>query len=120
MRSLVACALLTAVFAVQAQNCPKVDPHEQKTQEAACRAAGGQWARFGVHDHLCNVYSCAPRTGDGGKACSNRADCEYLCVIDRAAAIGTAVTGKCAPYRTSFGCSTHVDGGKVVGRVCVD
>ncbi|HEX6689902.1 MAG TPA: hypothetical protein VF110_01990 [Burkholderiales bacterium] len=30
------------------------------------------------------------------------------------------VTGECATYRTSFGCATHVDGGRVVGRVCID
>jgi len=29
--------------------------------------AGGQWAKFGVHDHLCGIYSCAERTKDGGK-----------------------------------------------------
>ena len=59
--------LAAAAFSVHAQDCPQVDADAQKAQESACRAAGGQWAKFGVHDHLCNIFSCAPRTGDGGK-----------------------------------------------------
>ena len=116
----VAWLLVAAVFTAQAQDCPRIDAERQKAEEGACRAAGGQWARFGVRDHLCNVYSCAPRTADGGKPCSNRHDCEFLCVASREAPIGTPVTGACAAYRTSFGCATHVDRGKVVGRVCID
>lgn len=112
--------LAAAAFAAQAQDCPRVDTDAQKARQSACRAAGGQWAKFGVHDHLCNIYSCAPRTGDGGKACQNRLDCEHLCVSAREAPIGTPVTGVCTTYRTAFGCTTHVDGGKVIGRVCVD
>jgi hypothetical protein len=63
-----------------AQNCPTVDPAEQKANEEQCRAAGGEWARFGVHAHLCSIYSCAARTKDAGKPCRNRLDCEHLCV----------------------------------------
>ena len=73
-----------------------------------------------MKDHLCNVYSCAPRTGDGGKACASRSECEHLCVSRKEAPVGAPVAGECTAYRTSFGCNTHVDGGRVVGRVCVD
>jgi len=102
------------------QSCPPVDPAEQKAGEQACRAAGGEWARFGVHAHLCGIYSCAARTRDAGKPCRSRSDCEHLCVTDAPAAIGAPVVGKCTPVKTSFGCFTHVDGGKIVGRVCAD
>jgi hypothetical protein len=34
--------------------------------------------------------------------------------------LGSAVTGECAALATQFGCAVHVEGGKVVGRVCVD
>jgi hypothetical protein len=110
------------VFAgtAQAQNCAPVNAEEQKAREAACRAAGGEWARFGVRDHLCNLYSCAARTRDAGKPCRNRADCEHLCVTRAAPSIGAEATGECSAVVTSFGCFTHVDGGKIVGRVCVD
>ena len=109
-----------AAFAALAQPCPPLDAGLQEKRQQECAASGGQWGRFGVRDHLCGVYSCAPRTADGGKPCRDRADCEYLCVSPKTDRIGAEVTGECARVRTSFGCFTHVDQGKVVGRVCVD
>jgi hypothetical protein len=112
--------LLGFATAAYAQDCPPVNAEEQKARQQECRAAGGEWSRFGVHAHLCNVYSCAPRTLDAGKPCRNRADCEHLCVTHAPAKIGAEVTGECAAVKTTFGCFTHVDGGRIVGRVCVD
>ena len=112
-------ALLVSASA-QAQNCPPANPDEQHAKEAECRAAGGQWSRFGVHDHLWGIYSCAERTKDSGKPCRNRSDCEHLCVTHSAPRIGAEAMGECTAVRTTFGCFTHVDGGKIVGRVCVD
>jgi len=103
-----------------AQNCPPVNAEQQKAKETECRAAGGEWSRFGVHDHLCGIYSCAERTKDAGKACSNRADCEHLCVTKAPAQLGAQAAGECTAVKTTFGCFTHVDGGRIVGRVCVD
>jgi hypothetical protein len=97
-----------------------VDPAEQTARELECRAAGGEWARFGVRDHLCGIYTCAARTKDAGKPCRNRSECEHLCVTALPARIGAEVVGQCTAVRTSFGCFTHVDGGKIAGRVCVD
>jgi len=112
-------ALLTG--AAHGQNCPPVDPERQKAKEQECRAGGGEWSRFGVHDHLCGIYSCAERTKDAGKPCRNRADCEYLCVSSLLQPqIGAEATGQCTALKSAFGCFTHVDGGRIVGRVCVD
>jgi hypothetical protein len=114
-------ALLTAApGAARAQECPKPDPAAQQKQEQECRAAGGEWGRFGAIAHLCGIYSCVPRTRDGGKACRNRAECEYLCVHRRGAPLGAEVTGECAAVRSPYGCTTQVDGGRVVGTVCID
>jgi len=121
MMRLVAGLYLTGVaLSAAGQDCQPVDLEVQKAQEQACRAAGGKWSRFGVRDHLCGIYSCAPRTADGGKACRSHSDCDYLCLYGREARVGTPVTGECAAYRTSFGCLTHVNGGVIAGRVCVD
>ena len=126
MRSGIAagCAALLLATALadpaHAQECPKQDPVVQKLKEEECRAAGDEWARFGAIAHLCGIYSCAPRTKDGGKPCRNRVECEYLCVYRRSAAIGTEVTGECAAVRNPFGCTTQVDAGRVVGTVCLD
>lgn len=113
-------AALIVAGTAQAQSCPPADAVEQKASEEKCRAAGGEWARFGVHAHLCNLYSCAPRTQDAGKPCRNRADCEHLCITRAPARIGAEAAGECSAVKTSFGCFTHVDGGRIVGRVCAD
>lgn len=114
--------LLTAAPAadVPAQECPKRDPVAQKAKEEECRASGGEWGKFGAIAHLCGIYSCAPRTSDGGKPCRNRSECEYLCVYRRGAALGAEVTGECAAVRNAYGCTTQVDSGRVVGTVCID
>jgi hypothetical protein len=103
-----------------AQQCPPVEHDKQKTDQAACRAAGGEWSRFGVLAHLCNVYSCAARTRDGGKPCLGQGDCEFRCVSKRELPLGTPVTGECAAVVTQFGCTVHVEGGRVAGRICID
>jgi hypothetical protein len=113
-------ALLLATAPALGQDCPKPDPAAQAAGEKQCRAVGGEWARFGVRDYLCGVYSCAARTRDGGKACRNRAECEYNCVHEKHAPLGAEVTGKCAALAVSVGCAYHVDGGRIVGRVCAD
>ena len=97
-----------------------IDREQQRSAEQACNAAGGQWARHGVLDHLCGIYSCAERTKDGGKPCSSRAECEHLCVTEAPARIGADAAGKCTAVKTSYGCFTHVDAGRIVGRVCTE
>jgi|SRR5262245_38458282 len=105
---------------VHAQECPKPDAGAQKANEQQCRAAGGEWGKFGAIAHLCGIYTCVPRTGDGGKRCRNRSECEYLCVYRRSLPIGTEVIGECAANRSAYGCTTQVDAGRIVGTVCVD
>ena len=112
--------LLLAAGSVHAQNCPPLDLEQQKAGEQQCRAIGGQWQRWGIHDHLCNIYSCVERTKDAGKPCRYRADCEYQCITKSTAGLGTEVPGECMALKTSYGCNTYVDGGRIVGRICVD
>jgi len=112
--------LLIIAGAAHGQSCPPVNAQEQKAKETECRAAGGEWSRFGVHDHLCGIYSCAARTRDGGKPCRNRSECEHLCITQAPPKVGAPIVGECTAVKTTFGCFTHVDGGRIVGRVCVD
>jgi hypothetical protein len=74
---------------------------------------------LGCATTCCGVYSCAPRTGDGGKPCRNRLDLRVPVRHQPQAKVGAEVTGECAAF-TQFGCTTHVDGGRIVGRVCID
>lgn len=106
--------------AAHAQNCPLVDAEAQKKEEAECRAAGGAWARYGVQAHLCGVYSCAPRTKDGGKPCRSSAECEYQCISKKELPLGTEVIGECAAVASPYGCTYQVSGGRIAGRICVD
>lgn len=112
--------MLLLAAAAHAQDCPKPDPAGQEAREKECRAAGGEWARFGVRDHLCGVYSCVPRTADGGKPCRGHGDCEYLCVSRKPGALGAEAAGECAAVRSAFGCHYHIGEGRIIGRVCVD
>ena len=82
---------ISALFVLgpaHAQNCPPVDAGKQKADEQACRAAGHEWGRFGAIAYLCNLYSCAERTRDGGKPCSSEAECQHHCVTEAPAVIG--------------------------------
>jgi hypothetical protein len=45
---------------------------------------------------------------------------ECLCVTEAPPKLGTEVAGKCTAVKQSFGCFTQVDGGRIVGRVCID
>jgi hypothetical protein len=119
-RTAVAVVATLLLLPAQAQQCPKPDPAAQQRLEQECRAAGNEWGRFGAIAHLCGIYSCAERTKDGGKACRNRAECEYLCVYRRTAPLGAEVSGECAGAKNPFGCTTQVDGGRIVGTVCMD
>ena len=103
-----------------AQDCPFIDMRVQKKQEADCKALGGDWGRFGAWAYHCNIYSCVLRAKDGGKPCRDHVDCEFLCTTTQAGGIGTEVEGKCATHKNSFGCTTHVNGGRIVGRVCTE
>ena len=114
-----AAALLFASGAA-AQDCPFIDARVQKRQEAECKTLGGEWGRFGAWAYHCNIYSCVLRAKDGGKPCRDHVDCEFLCTTTQAGGIGTEVEGKCATHKNSFGCTTHVNGGRIVGRVCTE
>ena len=104
----------------QAEECPRLDFEANKAKEADCKANGGLWARHGVRDHLCGVYSCAVRTRDAGQRCTSRSECQYLCITKKRFPLGAPVIGECAEFITEFGCINYVEGGKMTGRVCVD
>ena len=47
-------------------------------------------------------------------------DCQHLCVTQQAPRIGAEAERGCTAVKTSCGCYRHVDGGIIVGRVCVE
>lgn len=100
-----------------------------------CRTrCNGRWGPHG----MAGVPSCLCRTGDNGKACRDRADCEGACIFDPQE---TEVLdpgppprgyfgGKCSEFVTAFGCLRRISkGARAAGpvdlqqlppKVCID
>jgi hypothetical protein len=88
----------------------KIDPEE-------CRAKGGAIQQVGMF----GTPSCVTPLQDGGKACSSNSECSGVCFAPDGVPIGQAATGTCqVDTAAMFGCHDHVEGGVVVGGLCVD
>lgn len=83
-----------------------------KTPEG-CRACNGD---FGVHG-LDRTPRCLCRTGDAGKRCRAKDDCDGECIGDAGEHEVTDpgppprghLLGRCAEFRTTFGCHRFLD-----------
>lgn len=83
--------------------------------ESACRERGGEWKALGMAD----IEQCVLPTPDGGKACTDNAQCEGVCMAPEGATDGARATGTCSVDNDVFGCRQHVSQGTVVA-ICVD
>jgi hypothetical protein len=59
------------------------------------------------------------QTADAGKACSDSAQCEGLCLAPEGSRDGGAVGGTCAADTDKFGCQQRLRDGVAV-TMCVD
>jgi len=92
---------------------PKVPP--QTAEE--CRACRGDWGKHGIAE----TESCNCRTNDGGKRCTDGADCQGVCiaatdnpeleVVDGGTTRRGFFVGKCSELVTVFGCNRIIDRG---------
>jgi hypothetical protein len=85
------CALLEADCAWEGQT------------RGTCEASGGRWG--GCTEGRGRLPGCNPKTGDGGKACTDSAQCEGVCVH-----------GLCSAFLRFKGCGVQ-RGGQVL---CVE
>lgn len=93
---------------------PKSPPSASTATE--CAKLGGTWRRAG----MLQTEVCDLPTKDGGKACTDDAQCENLCVIAQGQPPGASPSGTChASYRTVGTCLTHIKAGQVVAD-CTD
>lgn len=85
--------------------------------KAACEAAGGTWARFGLlATELCNLP-----TSDAGQPCTDNSDCQSVCVAPEGAKPGDRVTGKCYARSITLGtCLSYVVDGVAQAVLCED
>ena len=85
--------------------------------EDDCRSKGGTVKQVG----LFGTPACVTPFPDGGEPCSSNAECDGACFAPSDAAIGAAAVGACqVDTAAMFGCYDHVEGGVVVGGLCVD
>lgn len=109
--------------AAQVTSPPRVPP--QSAEE--CRACRGDWAKHGIAE----TESCNCRTNDGGKRCTDGADCQGVCIaaadnpeleaVDGGAPRRGFFAGKCSEFVTVFGCNRIIDrGARSHGPASVD
>jgi hypothetical protein len=110
--------------------------HPPPTTAEACRLCRGDW---GIHG-LLQTETCNCRTNDGGKRCTDGADCQGVCVAGADAPEREVVSpgppargffvGRCSELVTVYGCIRIIDRGvravgptelgEPPGAICVD
>jgi hypothetical protein len=80
-------------------------------------------AKGGVVKGVCmfGFPDCVVSYADGGKACSDKADCMGSCEVEgEFVKPGTAVTGRCVANSEPCGCRQTISGGKAEEALCAD
>lgn len=82
-----------------------------------CRRRNGRIRQVGMFA----TPACIVPFADAGETCRADADCEGACVAPDGIAVGTATAGACQVDSAAlFGCHDLVEGGVVVGGMCLD
>ena len=85
--------------------------------ESACRAAGGHIGSIGMF----GLPACVRPLADGGKHCTDKADCEGRCLgTGPAVSAGTPMTGACQRQEPLDGCWQEVAGGRAMQAWCAE
>lgn len=116
MLKFIAPALLLALLgACSAQTVKPATPMQPVASEAECGQRGGQWTQLG----RAQVKQCLLQTGDAGKACTDNAQCEGLCLAQEGSIDGAKAGGTCSVDTNRFGCQQQIRDG-VPFTLCVD
>lgn len=114
-----ACACLLVLIL---GSCTHTGKRLAASERKECLARGGYESRSGFGYPLCQFdYS------DGGKVCSDKADCQGRCLNhlkdlpnpipkDRVPKAGDASTGFCEMQKSTFGCYAVIEKGKISGQ----
>lgn len=111
---LLSCCLFLGACASGAPDAGPVAGEAPSTR-AECLARGGEWKRPG----RLPVERCLLPTTDAGRACTDAAQCQGLCLAADGATDGAPASGRCSADTDVFGCRTRVEGGRAV-TLCVD
>jgi hypothetical protein len=100
----------------QLTNIPLAKPIAIPTTEAECSTSGQYWVEQGLPG---GSKSCAVRTTDARKICTNSNQCQGECLVEGSLPVGKPAIGSCSEWLGNFGCHKRLEGG-VVGEICTD
>jgi len=105
--------------AVAAEPVAADEPREPSAPDPVeCKARGGKIRP------VCRmqVPACVVRFADAGKRCTDKSQCQGLCLLDgdHPADLGAPAHGRCQEEDDPCGCKIEVKNGKVAGGRCVD
>lgn len=115
-------ATATIALALALANCGRdLGSGLTPSELAQCRSSGGYEtvSPFGFP-------FCQMDYADGGKVCQGQSDCTGRCLSEAPenagdVAVGTAVTGRCEPQKSTFGCHGRVENGQLAEPyICED
>ncbi len=114
----VALAALLLLAACGAPDLPPPAMSAAPETEAACVAAGGDWALRG----RMQSPQCIMTYADAGRVCSDDADCEGACIVEAAPfpEAGQPAAGLCQKENRQYGCYARVVDGLATPGICVD
>ena len=103
-------------YARQLDSIPLAKKPVVPTSEAACIAAGQYWTQQGLPG---GSKSCAVKTHDSRKICTDSAQCEGSCLVSDDQPVGAKAIGSCSDWFGTFGCHKFMRNG-VVDSICAD
>lgn len=114
-------AAITAL-AIAMTNCAGTGQTRLSPSDLAqCSSSGGYESVAPFGPPFCQIdYT------DGGKVCQSKSDCTGRCLSDApeiagTVAVGSVVTGRCEPQRSTFGCHGRVENGRLAEPyICAD
>lgn len=125
MRLLLILAVLIVGACAPSTTSPSDPPRDETTSPnttvrdaEACSNRGGTWRRV----CLMGTWSCVMPYRDGGKACSDRKECEGQCRYEGSLTLapGSPAKGVCQRTSDPCGCFAEVRDGKIQPALCVD
>jgi len=111
---------LAAVAALMLGACaaPTAQPAAVSAQSLAaqCAAKGGSILPVGK----AQIPTCVTPYADGGKACTDKSQCEGACILEGNLEPQDKVAGQCQKTDRLFGCYAKIVNGQSTGAICVD
>ena len=86
------------------------------TTKETCDAQGGPWSQQGLGG---GPMVCDLPATDAFKICTDNAQCQGACRVEKHIPAGAKALGSCSEFVTDDGCQSHLKEGRVV-KVCTD